>query len=154
MTDLNKRNSLKTISVATAVGAVAMTNPTSSASKLFLSDLPDELVLADLAVTTRVSSHTNDIEVVITNRGKSSATITSMTPSYTTTPRGQFNFSKLLAKGDLHLTSGQSVVVPIEPRPQFNSNMLNTTRDMSLKESLKKSMSFITDEGTFAVVSV
>lgn len=151
MIDKAKRNIIKALTVAAGAGVTLAAGSGHTASGFILSGssaaLGGDNPLADITVSSRISSVTNDIEVVIKNTGASSATITQMTPSYTVTHRGQFDFSKLLDGGELNLTPGQSVSVPLEQRRAVGQSA-------PLMESLRKSMSIVTEGQSFAKVNI
>lgn len=159
MIDRAKRVTLKRI------GSVAMAATSLSAAAHSLAYDADENALpaydyahseiADLKLHTRVSALSNDIEVVITNVGQKRSLITQMTPSQTVTKRGHFDFSSLLENGDLCLAPGQSVTVPMTPNAVVLDASTNVgQRADSLTNALRKSFSVITENESFARVSI
>lgn len=161
MVDKQKRNTIKTLG-ATAIATAAASHAAwaSSASSLNTAAVSDlsatgDGELAKISVYTRVSSASNDIEVVIQNTGAEDALITQITPSQTVTRRGTFDFSQLLDKGDVQLKAGQSIRVPMTPRTVvLDASTSATQRAQSLSDALRRSFSVITDHEAFARVEV
>jgi len=153
MIDHSKRKTLKTIVVASgtvaagSVSAVTSFNSIGSNTESYPSTAEQEL--GQVEVSTRLSVINNDIEVVITNAGDERISITQMTPRIARVARGEFDFSKLLSEGPLHLEAGASVTVPIQHKPVTAAASV-----ASLSDVLKNSMSVITDADSFASVSI
>ena len=160
MIDTVKRKTLKRIGLsAAATAAAGLTgHAVASSSAAGLERVEADVILpelADIQVDTRVSSVTNDIEVVVTNRSAQATRITQITPSETSTKRGRFNFDALLAKGDLTLAPGESVTVPMTPHAVvLDASTSAGERAHSLTSALKRSFSVITDNESFARVSI
>lgn len=159
MIDKVKRNTLKRIGLTTAtVAAGAVGSHTfANASSFFANESPlsDAQSLADIHVSTRVSSLTNDLEVLIKNVGTESTTITQMTPSVTITKRGQFDFGQLLQDGDIVLSPGQSLSVPMKPHAvAVNATDTASGQARTLSDALRRSFSVITDNDAFAKVEI
>jgi len=159
MIDKVKRNTLKRISMSAAAVAAAGVSGQSLASLNHLSGSPspdvNALPLADIQIHTRVSAVTNDLEVLVTNTGSSSTTITQLTPSVTVTKRGKFNFSQLLKNGNLTLAPGQSMSVPMTPHAVSVSSLETMNgQSQSLSEALRRSFSVVTENDAFAKVNV
>lgn len=159
MIDKVKRNTLKRIGMTTAaVAAGAISSHTfANTSHNFTNDgtLRDVSSLADIQVSTRVSSITNDLEVLIKNVGPDSTTITQMTPSVTVTKRGQFDFGQLLKDGDIVLSPGQSLSVPMKPHAvAVDASDSSTGQARTLSDALRRSFSVITDNDAFAKVEI
>lgn len=160
MIDTVKRKTLKRIGLGAATAATAgltshaMAQSLAESSRRVASDAETDTTIAQFSISTRVSAESNDIEILITNTGENSARITQMTPSETVTERGRFNFQHLLADGDLTLASGQSVAVPMIPHAAKLDASSNATRASSLNQALKSSFSVITENESFAKVSV
>ncbi|MFK8076453.1 MAG: hypothetical protein AB8B84_07695 [Granulosicoccus sp.] len=159
MIDQVKRNTLKRIGLTTAtVAAGAVGSHTFANASSYLANdrsLSDVQSLADIRVSTRVSSVTNDLEVLIKNIGPESATITQLTPSVTLTKRGQFDFGQLLRDGDVVLAPGQSLSVPMKPHAvAFNAADSASGQARTLTDALRRSFSVITDNEAFARVEV
>ncbi len=156
--DLTKRKSLKQIAGVVVAGTgFSLAKNTLAANEygLELHDSEAESSLSSLHVYTRVSSSTNDIEVVIANTGKDTARITQMTPSQTSTARGVFDFAQLMDKGDLVLEPGQSVSVPMTKHPVTVGRPVSVEKHASsLINSIRSSFSVITDNAAFARVDV
>jgi len=156
MIDKSKRRTLKTIVVASgtiAIGGVSATVSLGSASQQpgqrLRGDSPSFQELGQIEITTRLSALKNDLEVVITNTGSEAVTITQMTPGVARVARGEFNFSAVLADGPLHLSSGASVIVPMQQKPV---NVAATLPPLS--EVLKNTVSVITDADSFASITI
>ena len=116
--------------------------------------------LADIEIRTRVSSITNDIEVVLKNTGAAKATITDMTPAEIHTARGKFDFNALFKDGALDIESGESITVPLQ---QFTSHSTSKIRNNfasnyplnhNLKQKLASTVSIVTDGESLAAVTV
>ena len=149
--DKQKRNTVKVI--AAAVATTALSGPFSSGLASNASEAPKDL--SRIKVYTRVSQSTNDVEVVMQNTGNAGTVITQITPSQTVTRRGTFDFSQLLKEGELHLSPGQSISVPMTPRPVvLDASTSATQRAQSLSAALRKSFSVITENEAFARVDV
>lgn len=168
MIDYAKRKTLKIIGTVSTTAA-AMTAANSGLAKTVMfsdqSDLAAELPLADISVSARVSTATNDLEVVLTNTGNAATTITQVTPREMLVNRGRFDFSRLLQSGDLSLQPGQSVVVPMEPvtvsmgqrgqsagRPAFAVTPMADTP--TLADALRKNVSVVTEGDAWAKVTI
>jgi len=105
--------------------------------------------LSQLDITTRLSAINNDLEVVVTNIGSEAVTITQITPNVARVARGEFDFSALLEDGPLHLRSGASVTVQMQHKP------VNVAASFPpLIETLKNTVSVITDTDSFASVTI
>lgn len=156
--DLIKRKSLKRIAGVVVAGTgfgLAKNTLATNQYNLELNDSDIEASLSSLQVFTRISSSTNDVEIVISNKGKNAARITQMTPSQTNSARGVFNFSQLLDNGDLVLEAGQSVSVPMTKHPAIAGTPLSVANHASsLTNSLRSSFSVITDNAAFARVDI
>lgn len=159
MVDKAKRNTLKnvagigvgTIAFATSTGALSQLLPDATASAA--SSLPQS-DLADIQVATRISSQTNDLEVVFTNIGEGPATITDMTPAEINTVRGRFDFDALFADGNVKLAVGESVSVPMQHHPVVLDGSSIGKRFSSLNTALKQNISIVTDGDSLAAVDI
>ncbi len=157
MIDQSKRKTLKTLAIS--AGAVAGGSLTMNASA-FGAGISnpartisvEELELGSIEVFTRVSVENNDLEVVLTNAGKQPVKVTQVTPSVTKVARGEFDFSALVKDGPLHMNVGESVTIPLK-RKSLNYSS-KTTSIPSLADSLNKTMSIVTDNNSYASVSV
>jgi len=105
--------------------------------------------LGQIEVSTRISSKTNELEVVMMNTGSESITITHLTPHVASVARGEFNFAALLKDGPRRLEAGEWVVVPLQHKPVFAGG-----KTSSLQHVLKRSMSVVTETDSFASVSI
>jgi hypothetical protein len=67
--------------------------------------------------------------------------------------RGRFDFSALLADGDLVLETGEYVTVPMIPHPVVLDNSTSAEqRAQSLGQALRASLSIVSEHKTFAIV--
>lgn len=116
---------------------------------------PNDASVANIDVYTRVSAVSNDLEVVISNASDELTHITQMTPSQTVTRRGRFDFASLLEDGDVVLAPGQSITVPMTPHARVldSSSSVSQQAD-SLTQALRKSFSVITENESFARVTI
>ncbi len=168
MIDRSKRITLKKMALGagamgaglTGTGAFGAGMETSGAA---FADLLEQRAaetpeLGNIEVTTRVSAINNDLEIVLTNAGQERVNITHMTPHTLRVPRGEFDFSSLLNRGPLTLEAGQSVPLPLKRVPlrlqQHRLPVHLTPTNQSLTDTLKKSMSVVTDTDAFASVTV
>jgi len=155
MIDKSKRTTLKAIAATTAsvaTGGVVFSSGFGQHGARSSDNRPahDNPELGNIEVSTRISATHNDLEVVLTNAGNEATTITQMTPSVARVARGELDFAALLKDGPLRLNAGQSVTVPLQRKPvQMGSVMAP-----ALSDSLKNSMSIVTDNNAFASVSV
>ena len=156
--NMTKRKSLKRIAGVVVAGSgfsLAQKSLATNQYNVNFSDAECEASFSSLHVYTRVSSSTNDIEVVIANTGNESARITQMTPSQTSTARGVFNFAQLMEQGDLVIEAGQSVSVPMRKNSVVVGTPVSAAKHASsLTHSIRSSFSVITDNDTFARVDV
>jgi hypothetical protein len=158
MIDTVKRQTLKRIglsAVAVTVAGVAGRSIASVTPSSVSGSVAGSLPLSDIQVSTRVSAINNDLEVLITNTGNLPTRITQLTPSVTMTKRGQFDFGRLMKDGDIALASGQSLSVPMQPHTvQANASDTSNQQAQSLSEALRRSFSVITENDSFAKVTV
>jgi len=160
MIDKVKRNTLRKLSAGAVAASTAGLAGSAVAKSGILATLDPiaqagSTELADIEVSTRVSSLTNDLEVLITNSGKSSTTISQMTPSVTSTKRGRFDFSELMKQGNIELAPGQSLSVPMRPHAQkVDATDTSGLQSKSLTDALRRSFSVITENDSFAKVRV
>jgi len=161
MIDQSKRNTIKnvavigagTAAVAASPGLLALDMVSAKTSASHLAELVDE-PLIDIQITTRLSTISNDLEVVITNTSASTATITDMTPAVIHTVRGRFDFNALLEAGDLRLAAGESVTVPIRHHTVVLDASSVHDRAKDLTQGLRRNVSIITDGNSFAATTV
>ncbi len=157
MTDIAKRKTLKVIAMTAAATASAtlgnMAIATAAGENPLTDAGSDSPELANIDISTRISAYRNDLEVVLTNSGQAPVTITDMTPRSAVVPRGEFNFAALLADGPLHLQPGAEAIVPLRHR---NVSLLNSVpmAGHSLADTLRKSVSVVTEGSAFASVTV
>lgn len=156
MIDTAKRNTLKALTVAVAGVATAGHCIAGTGNRLTdggESDRQDS-ALARIEVTTRVSADHNDIEIVLTNTGSESTTITQMTPSVTRVARGEFNFRELLRNGPVTLESGDSVTVPLTRKSVKLWSAASDGISTPLSANLRKTMSVVTDNSAYARLEI
>lgn len=160
MIDQAKRNSLKSVA-GLGVGAVAFaaspsalatltSNPANATPQTALSL---DNGLAEIQVSSNLSSTTNDLEVVLTNTGKVPTTITDMTPAHINTARGRFDFNALFDAGEVNLAPGESIRVPIQHHAVVLDNSAIGKRTFLLTENLRRNVSIITDGDSLAAVT-
>ncbi len=95
-----------------------------------------------LDVQTRLSSATNDLEIVITNIGNADADIRRLLPHEASTRRGRFDFTSVTdERGALKLAVGEHVSVPMHHHPVVLDGSDVTVRIASLTDTLRRSMS-------------
>ncbi len=152
MIDKNKRKTLKALSVSAGMLA-AGTGGAAAAFGEPVNDVGNMPVISDaqIQVTTRVSALSNDLEVVLTNASKQPVVITQIAPQSTQVTRGEFNFSELFSDGAVSLKGGESVSVPLRHKPV---SLVATDQYSSLTESLRKSMTIVTQGDLVAKLSV
>ena len=173
MIDKSKRKTLKALAATATAGVATSLNAGAAKPSLPVETRPGRGIdpatgnpatgnevqrdLGQIEVSRRVSATHNDLEIVITNTGDQTVIITDMTPGTLSLARGEFNFSALLDKGPLHLDSTESVSVPLQ-RTTIASNRLRRTSTHalqgSLTDSLRNSMSIVTDSNAFASVTI
>ena len=164
MIDKAKRKTLKVLSAA--AGSVAVPGAAiagASRAGMLPTDVTagtaDDAQLAEIDISTRVSALHNDIEVVVTNAGSESVTITHMTPGVTRVARGEFDFSRLLKNGPLQLASGESVTVPLQRKAvkmwaSPDSVSRAPVNNSALSDRLRSAVSIVTEGNSFASVTV
>jgi len=157
MVDKAKRNTLKNVA-GIGVGAIAVATSSTALSKIH--DAPVSAAsaiatdLADIQVATRISSQSNELEIVLTNIGEAPATITDMTPAQISTARGKFDFDALFDNGDVHLPVGESISVPMQHHRVVLDGSSVLVRSSVLTDALKQNLSIVTDGDSLAAVSI
>lgn len=162
MTDRAKRTTLKRLGALSAVSATGLTTGLSgavaadgAATAAASTGPTDTAPLGGFEVHTRVSASSNDLEVVLTNTGEHTATITQMTPAETVTRRGRFVFGDLFDDtGRLTLGAGESVSVPLQRHPVVLDGSSVHHRAASLADTLRRGVSIVVDDAAFAPVTV
>lgn len=158
MIDKAKRATLKSAALGASSVILGLSSTTSAAhypSEMHDSSLALDAEPARFKVYTRISSKSNDVEVVIKNVGSDRSTITQITPSETVTERGRFDFSALLADGDLVLETGEHVTVPLIPNTVVaDSATAAKHRAHSLDKALRASLSIVTEHQAFAIADI
>ena len=157
MIDQSKRQTLKGLAAVTGAaiaGTLPMMASAASTSEVKVTRSfqvwPPVAVPSQIAVTTRISTEDNDLEVVLTNESNQSVTITQLIPSQVDTARGSFDFSQVLDNGPRQIEIGESIYVPIK----HHSVALGEEAALSsLQETLQKDLSIVTDADIFAAVS-
>jgi len=157
MIDKSKRQTLKGLAAVTGAaiaGTLPMMASAASTSEVKVTRpyqvWPPVALPQQIAVTTRISTEDNDLEVVLTNQSNQPVTITQLVPSQIDTARGSFEFSQVLENGPRQLKAGESIYVPIE----HHSVVLGEqTALKSLQETLQTDLSIVTDADIFAAVN-
>ena len=159
--NITRRQTLKRLAgIAAASGSLNIAgsaiaespNKSQFGNESVVNDMPD---LASTKVHTRLSSASNDVEIVITNTGDQRTRITQLTPSHTSTKRGVFNFSNLMNNGDLVLDAKQSVTVPMTPHAMALADTTSAGQHaQTLTHALRSSFSVVTENSAFAKVDV
>jgi len=112
--------------------------------------------LGEFSLQVHHSWASNDLAVVITNRGTETRSITAITPQRLELPRGVIDFASLLESGDLSLAPGESVEVPLTP--VLHKSILSGNGyghfDRSIQNMLKERVSITTESEAFAAVTV
>ncbi|MEE9322366.1 MAG: hypothetical protein V3U76_18140 [Granulosicoccus sp.] len=155
--DRNKRNTLKLIG-ATAIGglsasAVAVAGERSFAGSNAVAGSAKPLpVLSQVEVASRISSQHNDLEIVLTNTGEQTISVTQITPSMVDTPRGSFDLAAV-SRGRPSLAAGQSIRIPMRRHAVVLNDSSRAQRGQSLEKILRERMSIITESDAFAALS-
>lgn len=155
--DKQKRQTLKGIAavagatVAGSIPAFATTgrltdNALIKGDKTVRQVWPPIAVKSQIELSTRVSATNNDIEVVLTNNSTQSVTMTQMSPSQLSTPRGTFNLEQVLEKGPRQLAAGESISIPM------THHAINGSAN-TLHQAMRTGLSITTDADQFAATS-
>ena len=147
MTDTAKRRTLKGLAAAAAGTATVGFSSSSMASDINFQALNPQGVEDHLAVQTRLSSQTNDIEAVFYNAGDQTLSIDALTPHEITTFRGKFNIKALTANEPLVLAPGESVSVGIQRHDSSLYLNENIRQGQSLSRALQASASAVSTTG-------
>jgi len=161
MVDKAKRNTLKnvagigvgTIAMATSTGAFSQLHNLQNGNSSAAASL-SQTDLADIQVSTRISSQANELEVVLTNVGEVPANMTDMTPAVIDTARGRFDFDALFADGNVHLAVGESVSVPMQHHTVVMDGSSIGKRSVVLRDALRQNISIVTDGDSLAAVDI
>ena len=162
--DLQRRRTLKMAGALTAGGAIAASPITTLAG----SQATDKNTTRDSTgfdkaldeFTVEVQHHwqSNDIALVIRNRGEKPATITHLTPARIELARGTINVGSVLKDGPLTLAAGERITLPLT---HHRSNLYNPQAilggghfDRSLQRQLRERMTIITDNNALAAFTV
>lgn len=157
MVDQAKRKTLKSVAGVGIGTVVASTGALAAIANNASQQAPMESLnndLSEIEVATRMSSSTNELEIVITNTGSNVANITDMTPAEINTVRGRFDFTPLLKDGGFSLKFGESVVVPMQHHKVVLDGSTVKKRLADLNSALKQNVSVITDGNALAAVTV
>jgi hypothetical protein len=160
--DLQRRRTLK---VAGAIGGAIATAPVASfaGSSVTESQHPAEITSTDapldeFVVEVQHQWMSNDIALVIRNRGEQAATITHITPLTIELARGTLNVGDLLKDGPVTVAAGERLVVPLTHRKGglYHSQVIagGGHFDRSLQKQLRERMTIITDHNALAAVTV
>ena len=168
--DLQRRRTLKIAGALTAGGAIAA-NPAAALSANSLSghevsgaqDTTNNSAdyskpLDEFSVEVQHQWQSNDIALVIRNRGKQPATITQITPSQIDLARGTIDTGAILSDGPVTLAAGEQLAVPLR---HHHGNLYNPQAilggghfDRSLQKQLRERLSIVTDNNALAAVTV
>jgi hypothetical protein len=162
--DLQRRRALKMAGALTAGGAIAATPAAALACTAGQSKTQQQAShTADKPLnefTVEVQHHwqSNDIALVIRNRGNHEATITHITPSTIELARGNIDVNAILERGPVTLAAGEQIAVPLRhhKRNLYNSQAIlgGGHFDRSLQKQLRERISIITDHDSLAAVTV
>ena len=163
--DQTRRQALK-VAAASAASATVLASTAASALQLqsgspavtSIKGLSTELSpeLGEFSLQVHHSWASNDLAVVITNRGSQTRTITAMTPRRLELPRGIIDFDSLLQSGELTLGSGESVEVPLTPvlHKAAISGSGYGHFDRSIQNMLKERVTITTEADAYTAVTV
>jgi len=110
--------------------------------------------LADFKITTRLSPNSETVQVTITNTSGNSLRITDLSPARVSTTRGYFDFEAVLAKGDVHLSADETIVIPMTPYEDSINPSNAEPRSAFLSEVLSRTVTVTTNNDSLASVSV
>ena len=167
--DAGRRTALKVSGAVAAGGAAALASgPLTAAARLFAT--PDitagvsafDKPLNEFIVEVQHRWESNDIALVIRNRGVDAATITHMTPARIELARGSLDLSSVLVNGPVTLAGGEEIIVPLQRHRGNRISGVNNVSvltsvghfDRSLQHDLKQRMSIVTDGNALAAVTV
>jgi len=161
--DQRRRQALK-VAAASAASATVLASTAASALQIqpgasaAIEGVSTEPLsaLGEFSLQVHHSWASNDLAVVITNRGTETRSITAITPQRLELPRGVIDFASLLESGDLSLAPGESVEVPLTP--VLHKSILSGNGyghfDRSIQNMLKERVSITTESEAFAAVTV
>jgi len=136
MIDSVKRKTLKFLAVATGTIATASA---AKASSILTKNTAQEMKVKSyrqLEISARLSTQTNELEIVVTNAGAKNTSITQTTPEKICHSHGDFHLQSALANGTLK--AGESIVVPLS-RNSLNRNVALQHSAASLNYVIKNS---------------
>jgi len=156
MTDLAKRRTLKGIAAATAGTATASlaTHSFAATEAAGLNTVSFSDPEGHLAIHTRLSPKSNDIEAIFVNAGSETLNIKSITPHEVVTFRGRFNIAALTEDKPLVLAPGDSVSVGIAPNERKMKFHELIRHGQSLNRALQASATAVTTGGVPIRISV
>jgi len=161
MVDQAKRNTLKNVAGLCAGTVGLSVSPSVFANRAGKSDAaypidasPIDDELTNIQFTTKISSKSNDLEVVISNTSDANAIITDMTPAQINTPRGRFDFNALFDSGYVRLSPGKSISVPIQHHAVVLDSSSIGQRVSELTDSMRRNVSVIVDGDSLAAVTI
>jgi len=165
--DLQRRKVIKTTGLLTAGGALASTSlpafaKLTTGSATSTSDTADHSLydkpLDQFTVEVKHRWESNDIALVIRNRGNTVATITHMTPTKIELARGTLDIGAALAKGPVTIGAGEELVVPLSHHRAnaYNPQAIQNAGyfDRSLQRQLRERLSIVTDHNALAAVNI
>jgi len=154
MTDTAKRRTLKGIAAVAAGTASAGLASNTFANNHSTNAKKGHFAEGHLAIRTRLSAQTNEVEAVFQNAGDETLSIDSLGPHEISTFRGKFDVQALTANRPLVLAPGESVSVALNTHDkamQLNDLM---TQGQSLSQALQASASAVSTAGNPIHVSV
>ncbi len=155
MTDASKRRTLKGLAaVAAGTASAGLTSTAMAGCNYGNHQTSTATTDGHLAIHTRISAQTNDVEAVFLNAGNETLSIDALTPHEISTFRGKFDVAALTANKPLILAPGESVSVGMGAHSKelkFNDRMLH---GHSLTRALQASASATSTNGKPIHISV
>jgi len=159
MVDHAKRHSLKK-AASLGVGAIAATSTAAAVSSVADSVSSAETLssyntgsLSEFQISSAVSPTKNDLEIIITNSGKTPARITDVSPAVINTPRGKFELKAQLINKTREIGAGESIRVPMQHDVVALNGASIHKRTQLLSDALKQGVSITTDNQSLASVT-
>jgi len=161
--DQKRRQALK-VAAASAAGVTVLASTAASAFQI-QPDTTESIegvttesspALGEFSLQVHHSWASNDLAVVITNRGNETRTITAITPGRMELPRGIIDFDSILEAGELSLAPGEAVEVALTP--VLHKAVLSGGGyghfDRSIQNMLKERVTITTESEALAAVTV
>jgi len=165
--DLQRRRTLKMAGALTAGGAIAASPVGAMAAckgheltqhNATQDDTAFDKPLDEFTIEVQHQWQSNDIALVIRNKGENPATITQITPGQIELARGSIDVASLLDDGPITLAAGEQLTVPLR---HHRRNLHNPQAilggghfDRSLQKQLRERMSIITDNNSLAALTI